>query len=322
MKLQKLLLIISFIAFSTSNIFAQNNDMKARIEFEDAETAYQNQDYSKAITHLESAEKLLGKPTSKTRYLLILALNKNLPQDYEYQDLEKIKKLSKHYIDNYTTDTEKYRDIYQISNNLNNNYPKTLEEYNAYVDKKKKDKEMTRLAIEEEKRQQILKKEEEEKSAKEKSKIDRYNWGGLGYYASAESSFGFSAIGGKKGFGWGLDFRTRPILLFTEKKEEFAPDSFEKAKHGSTAVLFTATHSITYPIYAFIGAGYGNRATSYEGVRGSDDYKVIESKGIESHAGLFIKAGNTFVFRTGISINSFDTSTSEFIFGLVLNLDN
>jgi len=129
MKLQKLSLIISFMLFSISNIFAQNNDMKARMEYEDAETAYQSQDYQKAITHLESAEKLLGKPMAKTRYLLILALSKNLTQDYEYQDLEKLKKLSKHYVDNYTTDTEKYRDIYDLSKNLDKNYPKSLNEY-------------------------------------------------------------------------------------------------------------------------------------------------------------------------------------------------
>ena len=59
---------------------------------------------------------------------MILALNKRLPVDYEYQDLEKIKKLSKHYLDNYTTDTEKYREIYDLSNSLNRDYPKNLEE--------------------------------------------------------------------------------------------------------------------------------------------------------------------------------------------------
>ena len=116
--------------------FAQNNDMKARMEFEDAETAYSNKDYSKAVTHLESAEKLLGKPTGKTRYLLILALNKNLAQDYQYQDLEKLRGLCKHYLDNYTTDTEKYREIYDLSNNLDKNYPKNLEEYNQIKQEK------------------------------------------------------------------------------------------------------------------------------------------------------------------------------------------
>lgn len=116
--------------------FAQNNDMKARMEYEDAETAYQSQDYQKAVTHLESAEKLLGKPTAKTRYLLILALNNNLSQNYEYKDLEKLRNLTKHYVDNYTTDVEKYRDIYDLSNSLKN-YPKSLEEFNQFVQEQK-----------------------------------------------------------------------------------------------------------------------------------------------------------------------------------------
>src|SRR5690606_13458888 len=114
MKPHKLLLILSFMLFSVGNTCAQNNDMKARMEFEDAETAYQNQDYSKAVTHLESAEKLLGKPTGKTRYLLILSKANvfSNTEGYEYKDLEKLRGLCKHYLDNYTTDSEKYREIY------------------------------------------------------------------------------------------------------------------------------------------------------------------------------------------------------------------
>jgi len=144
MKLHKLFLILTFMVVST-NVIAQNNDMKARMEYEDAETAYQNQDYQKAVTHLESVEKLLGKPTAKTRYLLILSLKKNLPVDYEYKDLEKLRNLTNHYLDNYETDAEKYRDIYDLSNHLKN-YPKSLEEYNQMKQQKE---EQIRLAQEE-----------------------------------------------------------------------------------------------------------------------------------------------------------------------------
>ena len=175
MKPYKLLLIISFMLFSVGNTFAQNNDMKARMEFEDAETAYQNQDYSKAVTHLESAEKLLGKPTGKTRYLLILALKKRLPVDYEYKDLEKLRSLTKHYIDNYTTDTEKYRDIYDLSNNLDKNFPKSLAEYNQI---KQKGAEEFRLA--QEKKQQKEKQEAEElKKAQDYVKSLAQKYGGF-----------------------------------------------------------------------------------------------------------------------------------------------
>lgn len=62
------------MVFSTGNIFAQN-EMKARIEYEDAELAFQNQEYEKAITHLTEAEKLLGKWTAKVSFLKIQALD-------------------------------------------------------------------------------------------------------------------------------------------------------------------------------------------------------------------------------------------------------
>ncbi len=75
MKLRKLLLIITFMVFSTGNIFAQN-EMKARIVYEDAETAFQNQEYEKTITLLTEAEKLLGKWSAKIGYLKIVSLDK------------------------------------------------------------------------------------------------------------------------------------------------------------------------------------------------------------------------------------------------------
>ena len=148
MKPHKLLLILSFMLFSVGNTFAQNNDMKARMEFEDAETAYQNQDYSKAVTHLESAEKLLGKPTSKTRYLLILSKANvfSNTEGYEYKDLEKLRGLCKHYLDNYTTDSEKYREIYDLSNVLNKDFPKTEQEYNQLVFKKIQERQAQQIA--------------------------------------------------------------------------------------------------------------------------------------------------------------------------------
>ena len=59
---------------STGNIFAQN-EMKARIAYEDAETAYSNHDYEKTITLLTEAEKLLGKWTAKVSLLKVQALN-------------------------------------------------------------------------------------------------------------------------------------------------------------------------------------------------------------------------------------------------------
>lgn len=132
MKLHKLFLILTLIFFST-NIFAQNNDMKARIEFEDAETAYQSQDYQKAITLLESAEKLLGKPTAKTEYLKILSLEKLISNDnYQFEHLEQVRNYCKHYIDVFgeKTDQEKFKEVYKLNKKLET-YPKTKDELEA-----------------------------------------------------------------------------------------------------------------------------------------------------------------------------------------------
>lgn len=55
--------------------FAQaQNDLKARVEFEAAEKAFQSEDYKTALKHLNEAEKLLGQWTPVTSYLKIESL--------------------------------------------------------------------------------------------------------------------------------------------------------------------------------------------------------------------------------------------------------
>lgn len=75
MKTNKIIKIIAVLFFAVSNSFAQNNEMKAKIEYEDAETAFQNKEYDKVITYLSSAEKLLGRWTPKVSFLKIQALD-------------------------------------------------------------------------------------------------------------------------------------------------------------------------------------------------------------------------------------------------------
>jgi len=124
MKLQKLLLIIIFIVFSTSNIFAQNNEMKARIEYEDAETAFQNKEYEKAINYLINSEKLLGKWTPKISFLKIQALD--IVTDYSadwndnmaelYQQVKEYMKYADKNSDK--VDMDRMREIYAIEKRI------------------------------------------------------------------------------------------------------------------------------------------------------------------------------------------------------------
>ena len=70
--MKKTILIITFV-FSFTFSLAQN-DMKARIEFEEAEKAFEAEDYDTALKHLNETEKLIGKWTPVSSYLKIETL--------------------------------------------------------------------------------------------------------------------------------------------------------------------------------------------------------------------------------------------------------
>jgi TPR repeat protein len=104
--------------------FAQNNDMKARMEFEDAETAYQNGDYEKTITHLTEAEKLLGFWTAKVAYLKIIVLDRIIDYGQEWNDnMAELYRQVKEYM-KYANkspdkiDTDKMREVYAIEKRI------------------------------------------------------------------------------------------------------------------------------------------------------------------------------------------------------------
>lgn len=123
MKLYKLFLILSFILFSTNNIFAQN-EMKARIEFEDAETAFQNKDFKSALSHLEKAETALGKWTAKISYLKIIATDKVIEYEEWNEELKKLKQEVTAYMKYANTnpeniDMERVREIYVVEEKVN-----------------------------------------------------------------------------------------------------------------------------------------------------------------------------------------------------------
>lgn len=142
MKTKLLTLLLMLLCLTA---FAQN-DLKARIEYEDAETAFAAEDYIKAITHLTEAEKLLGKWTPKVGYLMVISLDKNL--DYSAPKEEILKTLRFHidrylkYADNNNIALEKAKEVIAIDKILqpvekkivyqkNTDYLKGLEEFKA-----------------------------------------------------------------------------------------------------------------------------------------------------------------------------------------------
>lgn len=133
-----ILLFVSIIVFNL-NIYSQV--AIAKLKFEDAETAYNNGDFSKTITRLAEAEKLFGKINSPILHLRILAQNKLFLQTRENELGFELKKNCATFLKDYA-DVEaledKYKEVYRINENLSD-VPANQEELKLF--KEKKDKE-------------------------------------------------------------------------------------------------------------------------------------------------------------------------------------
>lgn len=143
--------IFSFLLFFLMHLSPNAQTALAKLKFEDAEIAYNNQDYIKATQKLDEAEKLFGKTNPPILHLRILILDKQLQKDVEWSSLNKLLTNCLNFLKDYE-DVEsledKYRDVYKIYTAITEKYGSNEEEYNAYL-KKQKDKQ---LAIEESER--------------------------------------------------------------------------------------------------------------------------------------------------------------------------
>lgn len=90
--MKRYLTIIIIIILFASESHAQ--DALAKLEYQDAETAYQNDNYSKALEHLEATKKLLGSTNATIMYLEISAkdklLNTNNTSSYTHESLKQL----------------------------------------------------------------------------------------------------------------------------------------------------------------------------------------------------------------------------------------
>jgi len=119
----KMRTVIVFIAllFCGAALYAQN-DMRARIELEDAEKAYSEREFFKVFDHLDKAQELLGRWSHQIGYLRILALDQILLLNYGGGDCAYFVQLQselKQYMDyaNQNSDRierDKFREIYAV----------------------------------------------------------------------------------------------------------------------------------------------------------------------------------------------------------------
>lgn len=117
------------------------NEVKAKIEFEEAEKAYNSNDFVASLNRLNEAEKLIGKPSSTILYLKILSQNQIInakPYD-DFLIVENIRKNCDAYMkltEKKTGLYEKYKEVYQIKQDLEK-YPKSLVDFTKQKEQNK-----------------------------------------------------------------------------------------------------------------------------------------------------------------------------------------
>lgn len=129
MKLTKKLIILFLSSFLFQNAIAQNNAI-ADLKFEEAETAYNNKDYNTTIKKLDEFDKLIGGIKSHSLYLRIVSQHKLLNEytlydsEKQFMELASLRKNAHAYLKIMKSEglDDKYREIYQISEKLQN-YP-------------------------------------------------------------------------------------------------------------------------------------------------------------------------------------------------------
>lgn len=117
-----ILTVIGFWAEAQSSI--------AKLNFEEAEEAYNKGDYTKALEKLELSEKNFGGPNLPIKYLRILSQDKLIRGISDAELIYIIKQHSKAFLIDYQEEDgieEKYREIYKISEKYSS-YPSTKEE--------------------------------------------------------------------------------------------------------------------------------------------------------------------------------------------------
>ncbi|HQS25426.1 MAG TPA: hypothetical protein PLJ41_13365 [Sediminibacterium sp.] len=144
----KLKYIFSFLLLLLMHLSLNAQTALAKLKFEDAEIAYNNQDYVKATQKLDEAEKLFGKSNPPILHLRILILDKQVQKETDWPSLDKLMTSCLSFLKDYENVEaleEKYRDVYKIYAAVTDKYGSNEEEYKAYL-KKQKDKQ---IAIEE-----------------------------------------------------------------------------------------------------------------------------------------------------------------------------
>ncbi|MCL9770401.1 hypothetical protein NAT47_08225 [Flavobacterium sp. HXWNR69] len=134
-------LFLLFFTFLCETIFAQGGAL-ADLKFEEAEIAFNNQNYETTIKKLDEFDKTYGKITAKSLYLRIVCQNKLLIKDKIFESEEEfnlllsLRKNVSIYIKAMESEEldDKFREIYKINEDLKI-YPATIKDYKLAITK-------------------------------------------------------------------------------------------------------------------------------------------------------------------------------------------
>ncbi|RKS03263.1 hypothetical protein [Flavobacterium sp. 102] len=127
-------IFLSFLFLSIQSAMAQN--AIADLKFEEAETAFNHQNYTVTLDKLDEFDKAYGTLASKSLYLRIVCQDKLLNKDILFESEEQfalmaaLRKNTTAYIKAMESEEldDKFREVYSINENLTT-YPETLKEY-------------------------------------------------------------------------------------------------------------------------------------------------------------------------------------------------
>ncbi|GHU71790.1 hypothetical protein FACS189413_13960 [Bacteroidia bacterium] len=150
--MKKTLFLVCMVLLTAIPCWAQNNEIQAFIEFEKAETAYNEGNYTAAVQALNKTQEFLGIWTPKVSHLKILSLDRLYRKDRTpyVADLQKEITLYMNWSDNNTenVDTDKFREVYAVNENViasEQNRANLGKSYPQDFDKKKQENDLVAM---------------------------------------------------------------------------------------------------------------------------------------------------------------------------------
>jgi hypothetical protein len=320
-----ILLLFNITLFSQSALI--------KLMLEEAEIAFNNNDFRTTIQKLDELENIQGASSSSLFLRIVCQYNLYIEAPYkdesQYDLLVSLRVNTRSYLEGMESFglDDKYREIYRISQSLNES-PVSKEEWlrskENHDDNEEKRRHNQRALEARERETAAIKLEEQrrqEQKRREEMENEKYFIQGVGYYAGRRSLLGMSYHHTGRNLGFGIDWRFGPNAFEDDVFKSENPDFiYNPIKDVTMNFGFMANLSkpILYPVFGYLGLGYGQRGNGvrFENQFRSGVYVLERVRGLEIEFGTIIKVGEGCMIRLGISTLNF--SQPEFTFGIYI----